>query len=458
MKPGELWLLAFTLLPVAGAPLAIHPAYRAYGLFCRTALAFGIGAVVLSLVMTIAAVCSVPWGVGWLLAVSVPISWLLRLALGPEAEGPRPNQGGSSAPIAAAALISSLCVGAALFATFAAAASSTDLFHFWGPKAEAFASARTIDAAFLRAPWLDHLHPDYPPLVTNLFAFATLLGGRFPWGTVTYSFPLFLAALAIALPGILAADRPRGAAHSISALAITTAGLLGIAYQVAGNGDLILLFFEACAMALLTGPDASRGSRLLLAGLFLAGAVSAKVEGLAFAVTVAAIFFALSPPERTLRAALLLVGPTATSLGAWLAFGWTRQLFRFYVGYGRFGDFHVARLPLVMRAVAGELAQVAWGLAFLVPIAVLLLCRSGSTRVWLPIGTAAILSAFFVFEYLHGPEELVREWILWSAARVFTPLAVLLALAPLSSARPGEAAGGYAGVRRSRSQDRALTS
>lgn len=437
MKPGQLWLLTFAMLPVVGAPLALHPAYRRYGPLCRAALATGIGAVVLSLVMTLGALVPVAWGVGWLLAVSVAASSLLRLAIGQEAEGPPPAETGLRPLVLVAALLSAGCVAAALFATFAGAASSTDLFHFWGPKTEAFAAARTIDAVFLRAPWHGHLHPDYPPLVTNLFAFATLAAGRFPWGAATYTFPLFLAALAVALPGILSADRPRADAYGVAALTVAAGGLLGIVYLVAGNGDMVLLFFEACAIALLTGPDAVRGSRLLLAGLFLAGAVSTKVEGLPFTLAAVALLFLLSPRHRTLRAVALLLVPAATCFGVWLAFGWTNQLFRFYVGYGRFAALHMDNLPLILRTIGSELGLAAWGLPFLVPLAVLLLCWPPSRRVWLPVGTACLLCAFSLFTYLHV-QELIREWITWSAGRIFTPVAVLLALAPLSRANSAE--------------------
>ncbi|MGH9399827.1 MAG: hypothetical protein ACRD00_05630 [Thermoanaerobaculia bacterium] len=438
MKPGHIWLLAFALLPAAGAPLALHRAYSSYGPFCRAALAAGIGAVVLSLVMTLAALVPVPWGIGWLVAVSVLVSWMLRFALGPEAQGPSPVAARQRQPLLLAAFLSTACVCVALFATSAGAASSSDLFRFWGPKAEAFASARTIDAEFLRAPWLAHLHADYPPLVTNLFAFATLAAGRIAWGAATYTFPLFLAALALALHGILSADRPRGEAYTTAALAVAATGLLGVGYEVSGNGDMMLLFFEACAMALLTGPEAQRGSRLLLSGLFLAGAASAKVEGLPFALAAAALFGLLSPRARTLRCAAFLLAPTAVCLGSWLAFGWTRQLFRFYQGYGRLAEVHLANLPLILSEVAAELTGVAWGLAFLVPLAVLLLCRPGSRRVWLPVGTASILSVFFLFTYLHDPGLMIHDWIHWSAGRIFTPVAVLVALAPLSRAGPGE--------------------
>ena len=39
------------------------------------------------------------------------------------------------------------------------------------------AIARTIDTAFLTAPFLEYLHVYYPPLVTNLYAFASMAAG-----------------------------------------------------------------------------------------------------------------------------------------------------------------------------------------------------------------------------------------------------------------------------------------
>jgi len=436
VRGGGLWL-ALTMLPAAlGAPLLFHPTYGRYGFLGRAALSAGAGAVVLSLVMTAAALVPVPWGVAWLTAVSLVAASLLRSLLGQEAEGPRPSGSGSRAVVVAAALVSAGAVGAALFATFAGATASTDLFHFWGPKAEAFASARSIDAEFLRAPWHDHLHPDYPPLVTNLFAFASLATGRLPWGTAPYTYPLVLAALALALPAILASDRPRAPAHAVAALAVTVAALLGNTFLIGGAGDIYLLFFSACAVGILSGPDAGRGSRQLLAGLLLAGAASAKVEGLVIAAAGAGLFLLFAPRHRSLRAAVFLLCPTAVSVGVWFAYGWSRQLFRFYVGYGSFLKLYPEYLPLILRTIGSEFFLAAWALPFLVPLAVLLSARK-SPRILLPAGLAFILTAFYLFTYLHA-RDLVRDWVTWSAGRIFTPVAVLLALAPLSRDDPNE--------------------
>ena len=429
MRAGPAWLLCLALTPIIGGPLLLHPTYRRYGLACRIALAGGAGAVVLSFVMTLATLAGIPWNLWGLAAVSAAICGLLRIVLGPEAESPRPMDAGLLGPAVGAGALSAVAVAAALFATLAGACGSTDLLHFWGPKAEAFAAARTIDAGFLRVPWHAHLHADYPPLVTNLFAFATLAAGRFPWGAATFSFPLVLAALALALPGLASADRPRAEARAVAALAICCAGLLGTAFQVAGNGDTILLFFEACAAAILTGPDAARGSRQLLAGLFFAGALSAKVEGLPFVVAAAGLFFLLCPRQRTARAAVLLLLPALACLGAWLAFGRTRQLFGFYEGYGSPLELHPENLSLVFRALGAQFALVARGLPFLAPVVVLLLSPRKSRMAWLPAGTALILSVFFLFTYLHTNYQLA-DWISWSAGRIFTPVAILLAIAP----------------------------
>jgi hypothetical protein len=430
MKPGFVWLLAFLALPLAGAPLLVHPAFRRYGLPCRVALAAGVGAVALSVVMTLAALAGVAWGTLWLVTVSMAVSALLRFGLASEAEDPEVPDPGPRSLRRLSITISAVSVAAALYAARTASTTSVDLFLFWGPKAEAFASARTIDAAFLRAPLHFDMHPDYPPLVTNVFAFATMLAGRFPWGASTFAFPLVTASLALALPSLLGAGRPKDPAFAVSALVITLTTLLGIALNVAGNADTILLFFEVGAAAILTAPDAGRGSRRLLAGLFLAGAASAKVEGLAFGAAAAALFLLLDRRGRTIRGASLLLVPTGVSLLAWFAFGARNRLFGFYQGYGSFFTLHWESLPLILRTLAGALSSVAWGLPFLLPIAVLLLASGRSRSAWIPLGSAVLLSGFFVFTYLHSNFLLV-EWIGWSAGRIYTPVAALLVLAAM---------------------------
>jgi hypothetical protein len=131
--------------------------------------------------------------------------------------------------------------------------------------------------------------------------------------------------------------------------------------------------------------------------------------------------------------------PTAATLGAWFAFGATRRLFLGYSGYGRFLDLHLDRLGTVISAVAGSLAATGRALPWLVPLACLLLALPLGRRWMLPIGTAAALTAFFLFTYLHQADD-PSLWISWSAARIFSPVAVLFSLTA-SLSRPGKRSG-----------------
>ena len=62
------------------------------------------------------------------------------------------------------------------------------------------------------------------------------------------------------------------------------------------------------------------------------------------------------------------------------------------------------------------------------PIVVLLATRPKGRRVLLPIGVAAALSIFLVLTYLQSTQD-PRLWISWSAARTFSPVTALIALA-----------------------------
>jgi len=325
-------------------------------------------------------------------------------------------------------VISTGAVGAAALATYLGAATSPDLFNFWGTKAQQFAAAREIDVAYLQAPFHGFLHPYYPPLVTNLGAFASMAAGRLSWEGAIATFPLLVAALAVALPGVLGGRRDRSAAAS--ALAVSAISVVGIRAFVAGNGDTPLVFFEALAMALLLRSDAGEASLQWLAGLLLAGAATTKVEGLPFVLASAALFVALrgEPFKPALASAARLLGPTLLALAAWFAFGARSGLFHEYSEYGPFATLHLEHFPRVASALAAALAGTARGLPFLVPLLCLLAAGRPARAAWLPIGTAAALVAFLFFAYVHMAGD-PWFWVLWSAARVLMPVPTLLALA-----------------------------
>jgi len=90
----------------------------------------------------------------------------------------------------------------------------------------------------------------------------------------------------------------------------------------------------------------------------------------------------------------------------------------------------------VISSIGQALFSAGWALPFLLPLAVLLAITGRWSLAVIPVGTAALLAGFFIFTYLHGDPN-PRLWILWSAGRIYSPVAVLLAIAAAArSARP----------------------
>jgi hypothetical protein len=391
--------------------------------------------------MTVLAVFGISWNPIVLVVLASVTSLVVRRLLTAE---PEPDRVMPEEPVAGlgenlALGVSGVSMLVALVATASAAATSPDLLLFWGAKAQAFAAARTIDASFLRNPDLSYMHPSYPPLVTNLFAFATQVAGRLPWGAASLTFPLLLAALGSSLPGALRLNAPRRIAWAASALVVSALGFLGNELDVAGNADPWLWTFEALAMALLVSPAACTGAVQLLAGLLLAGAVTAKVEGLLFALASVAPFLLLRRKEiRIGRAAAFLLVPGAVSLGAWFWFEASRHVFYGYEQYGRLLEIHWDRLPLVLSGIGRALWSAGWALPYLLPLAALFLVPARPRLPRIPIGVSLALCLFSVFTYLHGDSD-PSEWIGWSAGRIFSPIPVFLAIAAVCRSGSGAA-------------------
>jgi hypothetical protein len=283
VRAGYLWLFSLTYCPLAGWPLLAHPSYRRLSFPSRTGLSCVVGAILISGWMTTFALLGIAWRPVVLVLMAALLSYLLRFLLlsseAAEEEAPVRESRRSLAEKLALVVIG-VSVLTALAAAASASATSPDLLLFWGPKAQAFAAARTVDAAFLRDPLLDYMHRSYPPLVTNLYAFASIVAGRLAWGAATLVFPLGLGVLALALPGMLRRAVPRPIAWCCSALVVSAFGFLGNELDVGGNGEPWLWVFEILAMVSLVGDFAARRAGQLLAGLSLAGAVTAKVAAL----------------------------------------------------------------------------------------------------------------------------------------------------------------------------------
>lgn len=441
---GMTWLAAFLFFPAVGALLLAHPAFGRFPFASRAVLAAGAGAAFVSFAMTLFTLADARWGVAPVAAVAALVAWGSRALLRGEAETAPPEPVHAGAVELFAGAVASIAVLAALGATLGGAATSADLVFFWGAKAQQFAAFRGVDTAFLREASHQYMHPYYPPLVANLFAFATMAAGRFVWTSAALTFPLALGALAAGLPGVLRGTTSARAAAAVSALVVATLACIGSQADIAGNADMPLLLFETLAMALLLAPDSASASRDFLAGILFAAAASAKVEGLPFILAATALALVLrggTPAERG-KTALRLLGPTALSLSAWFAFGISRNLFHEYSEYGRFFDIHAEHGPMIAAGIFRALAATGRGLPYLIP----LLCLIGVGRLGrmaaLPLGTAAALAGFLVFTYLHLADD-PAQWISWSAARVFASIPVLFALAAACSpvARPALAPG-----------------
>jgi hypothetical protein len=451
MRTGFLWLASLALFPAAGAPLLAHRAFRGYGIPARIVLAAAAGAVVISETMTVATIFGWRWNVAALVLCGMLECLALRFVLGgemPAAEEDRPRDSGPRSWAARVAiLVCALAILAAAVAAISASATSPDLQLFWGPKAQAFAAARGLDAAYLADPIYHYQHRSYPPLLPNVYAFAILAagGGRLPWLAAIATFPILIVGMAMGLPGILRRSVPRTDALVAAAAITAAAGFLGIALEMAGNADPAILLFGTLAVAILLGTGGEERSGQLLAGLLLAGAAMVKTEGLPLAAAAVVCLFLLRRRTFSPRSVALLAVPTLVCLASWFAFGLRTGAFREYESYGPILEVHWERLGCVLTLIARCLAEAGAATPWLVPLAALLIARSKSRRALYPLAIAALLGAFFVFTYLHGDAD-PTLWIIWSSGRIFAILSPLLVLAVIAGRVPdGVPAGGATG-------------
>jgi hypothetical protein len=321
MMPDATWLATIAGATVLGASFGFSRPLTWLSVPGRLAVSAGAGWFLASVTMTAGSILGIRWNEWWIAAVAALAAFGLArgLAQGRPIAAARPRP---SAVRAVALTLSWFAVAICVLAVVAGAATSVDLILFWGPKGQAFGAARGFDAAFLRNPDLRYLHASYPPLVPSVYALATMVTGRFSWIGATATFPLILAALAAALPSVLRLSTTADRAAATSAVIVCGIALLGNEADIAGNGEMPLLFFETLAAAVLIAPAATAPSMQLLAGMLLGGAVSTKVEGLPFAVALAAVFLAARRRQLVLwSAATRLTVPTALALGLWFLFG-----------------------------------------------------------------------------------------------------------------------------------------
>ncbi|HKO55949.1 MAG TPA: hypothetical protein VJ276_08730 [Thermoanaerobaculia bacterium] len=292
-----------------------------------------------------------------------------------------------------------------LYGVMTARETCADLMYFWGPKGEKFYRAEKIDVEMLKFPHYFLMHPDYPPLLPEIYAWGSLVGHRFSqWGALALT-PLFLLATVLAFRGIAARKIGEELAGHYAVLMAAVLAYGFAAGMVAGAGDPPLLLFEVIALAALTFEDDWR-----LAALGIAGAMFLKVEGTAFA----AVLLACSVvTRRRVLPAIKAAAPGIILLGAWIAFA---RHHGFLDAYGKSKS--ALHLHLLGKVTSLTARQASYGAFYLPWLAALAPLSSGRNwrRALLPLLAGIGVIVYTLYFYLHDADP--AWWIASSAERV----------------------------------------
>ena len=388
------------------------PAVRELDLGARLAIAFACGCVFVAALMFVFALVHVPFT-----RVTLLIALALFVAVAPLTRRfapPSPRGAGRGIFGAALALTT--------YGLLTARETCGDLIYFWGPKGQRFYLAETIDVAFLAFPHYQLMHPDYPPLLPLVYAFASSIAHGFSWWGAIFAMLLLLLATALAFRG-LAREALGDERAAVYAMLLTALLAYGYARSmVAGAGEPMLLLFETIAIAALTFRDDGE----VIAAIALAGAAWTKVEGAAF-VAIVVVAYALTR-RRVVRAALAAV-PAAVLVLSWIAFD---KAHKFIDQYGRVEQrMHFEALGTIVKTMSLQASYGAFYLPWLAGGVPFAFARNWR-RAALPLLVCAGLIASTVYFYLHGDAPV--WWIESSAERVLlSALMTLLVAAAAAS-------------------------
>lgn len=438
-----------------GAAAAFHPSARPLFWPARLGLAFGAGAVGLTMWATGLSLARIPWSIAGLGAPLVVLSLGLTLWWRRRPAAPvRPFR--PSLKVAVPALV--LTVVALLYLGVSLGtgrATSTDYVFFWGVKGIRFALARGIDTEFLKWPYAVHTHTNYPPLVPVTSAWGALWAGRLPWrfGLLS-SFGWTLATVPVLL-GLLRQRLTDDRALVVTGLWTAAMCANQVSSYSGGNAEAPLIFFLTVAGAALLverrSPPASQGldpagGSPFVPALALAGAVLTKNEG---AVAVG----------------LLLVGVGLREV-AWRHRDWPRTLARLAWGPAAAGLLWplleiVHRLPLVdgvreaafqihfrywreilaglVRHLEAGTGWLSWALP-LIFLAAALMQRRSLVPVLPGLTLTSGILVFCCFYYFHFQEDptVLIEWTLPRLSQPALSLLVLSAGLTFFSSRTSE--------------------
>jgi hypothetical protein len=403
------FLAAIVALTLCGLLLAAIPYVRSLDVAARLAVAFAGGMLLASALMFALAALHGSWSRTLLFGGLVPLA-LVGLIL--FVRGDRPQATGDRAATRFAFFIPIVFTA---IGVFTGRETCSDLIHFWGPKGIHFWIARTIDTDFLGYTFYFLMHPDYPPLLTLVYAWGATVAHHFSWWGAIALMPIMLLATAAAFRGMAA--RALGAAAA-NRQALLLASVLALAFEigpVAGVGEPPIVLFVTIAIAALTFAPDDRGA-MLLASLMLAAAAFTKVEGAAFAIVILAVFLVT---RRRIAAPLLMAIIPTLLLGGWILFAKKHGLLDAYAGREHV---HLRVLPEIFKGMLREASYGTYYLPWLALIAVMAFGERNWRRAALPLLVTAGTTAAIVFFYLHSTDP--SFWIASSATRVLlVPLA-----------------------------------
>ena len=379
----------------------------------RVSLAFAFGLVTTGALMFVEAIAGMQWSSASIAVpgVAIGLVGVMRIAQ-PERRIPLR----SAWPIIPVAAL-------LIYGTCSARMTIGDLLYFWGPKAQHFFHARTIDVEFLKFPHYYLMHPDYPPLLPLVSAACAIFTESFSWWGMLLWTPAALIAAALIVRSFAAETIGDRAATAFATLLVAVLTLAGTSGLVAGGADALLVLFEVIAVASLTF---SRGkASTAIAAAALAGAVFTKVEGAPFAVTVV---IALLLTRRFREAAVVAI-PAVIFVGSWIAFARHHGLLDAYARGER--HFHVENIALVFGIAIRKLSYEAFYLPWLAAAAPLLFAQS-FRRAAFPLLVALGSFAYSILFYMNEAQP--AWWILASVERVMmTTLACLVVASAAAS-------------------------
>ncbi len=420
---GVVFLCAFASLPLLGAGLVGDRRFDWMPGFARVSVSAAVGAVILCGEMLVLALLGVRWSVPLLLVLPIALAaGILHRRRAEIRIRTAVSWRGTATPTAVFFfLVSAAALAFVTFAAMTARITSSDLLLFWGTKGEHFGLAGSIDAAFLGEVNHRFLNVDYPPLWSCLYAYGTLLAGRFAWGAALATLPFFLLLGMIFVWSLGCTHVGSADASAFAALFVSMFGLLQAGSLTAGNADAALLLFEAIALGLLVFARDMPGA-VLLSGVVLAGASLLKIEGIAFASALIASYVLVVRPIRW-RQFWALAAPPFAAVAAWFLFCRTHGLVDFLAG-GKPLVLTSERFGVVFR---GMWSAARFGSAYVPWIVVILLIvgRKTARAGAIAIITAALILVFDVGVYFTTEAD-PTQWIVWSAPRtLMTPLLAL---------------------------------